>query len=277
MLRSTMMSTADRFGLLPLVLVGWLSCSVYAQPSSLYKETEVTHGGTIHGVVRLAVGRPDTDILEITKDVPQCGRSMPSPRLVIGKQHGVKNAVLRIEGIRQGKKFILPEKTRLVQEHCAYAPHVSILRLGSDLEICNGDPILHNVHGYGFERSPLSLFNIAQPIKGQRSFVKSKQLNEPGIIQMMCDAGHPWMSGYVVVTDNPYTAVTDDDGNFSISDIPPGRYVLKFWHEGVSVTHKEMENGKVKKYYWEDAYEESREVVISEDATIQENFTLSLR
>jgi len=39
------------------------------------------------------------------------------------------------------------------------------------------------------------------------------------------------MSAYLVVTETPYSAVTDAEGRFSIADVPPGKYVLRVWHE----------------------------------------------
>jgi hypothetical protein len=33
---------------------------------------------------------------------------------------------------------------------------------------------------------------------------------------------------------NPYFSITQEDGKFKISDIPPGDYVLAAWHPGVN-------------------------------------------
>ena len=37
-----------------------------------------------------------------------------------------------------------------------------------------------------------------------------------------------------MVVKNPYYAITQEDGNFKISDIPPGEYTLSAWHPGVN-------------------------------------------
>jgi plastocyanin len=39
------------------------------------------------------------------------------------------------------------------------------------------------------------------------------------------------MQGNVIVVDNPYYAVTDENGKFSITDLAPGNYRVKVWHE----------------------------------------------
>ena len=33
------------------------------------------------------------------------------------------------------------------------------------------------------------------------------------------------------VLDHPFFAVTDDDGTFTIPNLPPGKYTLEAWHE----------------------------------------------
>ena len=56
-------------------------------------------------------------------------------------------------------------------------------------------------------------------------------IKQPGVIKLRCDAGHTWMSAYVVATDQPYHAVTDANGNFTIEGVPTGNYELEVWHE----------------------------------------------
>ena len=43
---------------------------------------------------------------------------------------------------------------------------------------------------------------------------------------------HPWERAWIYVSPHPYIAITDANGAFKIDAIPPGRYVLRVWHEG---------------------------------------------
>ena len=43
------------------------------------------------------------------------------------------------------------------------------------------------------------------------------------------------MNAYVFVSENPYVAISKDDGSFVISNVPVGTYKIKMWHEGVAL------------------------------------------
>lgn len=242
-----------------------------AQP---YKAIVVKEGGTISGVVRL-LGKAPRLGFDITKDNDWCGTTKKSPRLVVGEENGVANTVISIEGIVEGKKHVSGGKYVLDQRKCEYVPHALLLPMGSPLEIVNSDAVLHNVHTY--EGNGRTVFNIAQPIKGVRFPVKASQFAVPGAYHATCDAGHPWMSAYVIAMEHPYYAITDANGKFELKDVPPGTYRLTMWHEGVNVARTEWDGKKAKAYYYEPPYEEIREVVVQPNGNILVDFMLELR
>jgi hypothetical protein len=48
------------------------------------------------------------------------------------------------------------------------------------------------------------------------------------------------MGAVVVVLENPYFAVTGDDGKFQIPNVPPGAYTLKTWSEKLPETTRQV-------------------------------------
>ncbi|HLF14588.1 MAG TPA: carboxypeptidase regulatory-like domain-containing protein [Bacteroidota bacterium] len=94
----------------------------------------------------------------------------------------------------------------------------------SVMKIRNDDGILHNIHTFSIRNKP---FNIAQP-KVLREIERAFAV--PERIPVRCDV-HGWMSSWVIVVDHPYNAVTDQEGRFEISGIPPGRYTGVCWQE----------------------------------------------
>jgi hypothetical protein len=49
-------------------------------------------------------------------------------------------------------------------------------------------------------------------------------------LTLRCDV-HPWMTAYLWVLENPFFAVTAEDGSFAINNLSAGDYTLEAWHE----------------------------------------------
>jgi hypothetical protein len=243
-----------------VVLFGFSISTSSAQTG--YKQIEVKHGGTIAGVVKFVGSLPDLVEFEVTKNPEQCGHKKRFDRLILGKNNGVKNAIIFLENITEGKRFPTNMRYTINQKNCEYIPHVQVVPVGAPLQIVNSDNILHNVHAYTYGKQARTVCNIAQPIKGQSTTLKQMQLGKRGVILTTCDAGHPWMTGNLILCEHPYYTVTDNDGKFTITDVPVGTYKIKMWHEGFKIIAVETENGKVKKYSFEDPYELVKEVTI---------------
>lgn len=193
-------------------------------PVRAYEVKEVSNGGTITGFVKLK-GEPESVAkLEITKDHSACGTSIEDESFLV-KDGRIKNVVVSIEAIAEGKEPT-GEQPVLNNVECRFVPHVLTMQVGTKLVIENGDPILHNTHGFYEDGS--TAFNIALPLQDQKI---RKRIKKAGTISMKCDAGHTWMSAYVAAFDHPYHAVTDEGGAFTLADVPPGTYTLVFWHE----------------------------------------------
>ncbi|HEX9007569.1 MAG TPA: carboxypeptidase regulatory-like domain-containing protein, partial [Bacteroidota bacterium] len=163
------------------------------------------------------------------------------------------------------------------QHACEFVPHVLILCAPDRLEVVNNDPVLHNVHAYDLHAENLGLFNLAQPIKGQKSTVAPSQFRNASLIMTGCDAGHPWMNGYIIRAEHPYYALTGADGSFRLDNVPPGSYRLVMWHEGVAVTRTDREKGVPTRYTYEAPYRETAQVTVSPKSRTQADFELKLR
>lgn len=230
--------------------------------------------GRIQGTVRLKGERPAPAFEFIDKDREVCGTEVAVTRLKAAANGGVGNTFVYLYDAPatgfQAQREVVPVE----QTNCAYAPHAVAVRTGTNLDISNGDPILHNVHAKRITSNGLqTVFNIAQPVRGQRTLVEPP-LTHPGIVTLTCEAGHPWMTAYILVADHPYTAVTAPDGTFTIPDVPAGTYQIRMWHEGVRLTRVLK---SVQQYEFEEPYEVTREVVVSPDAPAQVDFELALR
>jgi plastocyanin len=216
-----------------LVLAAGLGLTAVARPSAPYVEAPVPDGGVLIGRVRFAGEPPPGEPVVVRKNTDVCGEHKPSQALVVGPGNGVKGTVVALEGVERGKRA--PE-FELDNAKCLFVPHVSAVMAGAKVRIRNSDPILHNTHGF-LER--VTVFNIALPTKDQAIDV-TQRIKKPGVVEVVCDA-HTHMRAWILVRDNPYFAVSDDNGQFRIDEIPPGRYRVTAWHEGWLVTGKDKD------------------------------------
>jgi hypothetical protein len=116
------------------------------------------------------------------------------------------------------------EPIRFDQKGCMYVPHVLAMQAGQILQIYSDDPFSHNIH----PRPKLNPeWNRAQPAG---SLPINTSYSKPEFIEVKCDV-HPWMHGYFAVLNTSHYGVSDENGNFSIKGLLPGRYTLTAWHE----------------------------------------------
>lgn len=203
-------------------------------PAGAYVEGPVPDAGSLVGRVRLAGEPVAGEPLAVRKDREVCGSVKPFEALVVGPGKGVRNTVVYLEGVERGKRA--PD-VELDNSKCLFVPHVTaVMAGGGRTRIKNADPVLHNTHGL-LDR--LTVFNVALPNKDQTVDI-SQRIRKAGVIEVQCDA-HAHMRAWIVVRDNPYFAVTGDEGRFRIADIPPGRYKVVAWHEGWVATGKDKD------------------------------------
>ena len=132
----------------------------------------------------------------------------------------VADAVVMIEGPANGSGTT---RATMNQQHEAFAPHVLGVAVGTTVDFPNSDPVLHNV----FSTSPAKRFDLGMYGQGE---TRNVVLDSPGVVLVRCNV-HPRMTGYIVVHSNPYVAVTDAHGSYTITSVPPGTYTARIWHE----------------------------------------------
>lgn len=223
----------------------FLSAALVALPASgmaAYQGGDIKDGGSISGTVKFKGTASAPKKLDVGKDKEVCAKTPKMDQTLVVNGGNLANAVITITDIQKGKKIEV-KKVTLDQNGCEYHPHVLAFPAGSTIEILNPDGILHNIHSYSKVNSP---FNQAQPKFKKTLDVK---IEKPEAVEVKCDV-HGWMHGWLVATENPYFAVTDNSGNFKLTDVPAGSYTVEVWHEKLGkssqkVTVKAKEEAKV--------------------------------
>ncbi|MCA9071590.1 MAG: hypothetical protein KDA84_21840, partial [Planctomycetaceae bacterium] len=178
---------------------------------------------------------PRRELLELNKDIAYCGKfQLRDEELIVNrKTRGLKNVVLWLEPmsaddplpVHSSYNKSADAKIQFDNAECRFEPHICVLRTTQTLVIGNKDKINHNVAAFFFKNDP---FNENAPIGGtvEKQLPKSERLPA----KVTCPI-HAWMQGYIILKDHPYVAVTDDNGEFELKNLPVGEWTLRVWHE----------------------------------------------
>lgn len=230
-----------------------------ASPVLAYEAMTVSDGGAITGTVKLdgTVPKPKGYNLTTLPDPFYCGRISDGQgwRILqpfnVGPAGEFRDVVVYVEGIDRGKPFDGGGAPQIEAKDCLFLPFTTVVRDDQSVTVVNMDPVMHDIQAY--ETSHLGarvLFNVPLPMNPQhpRNF---KDRSEVGLyhkhmagppmkqlvnlskgrrIFMMQCGFHVYMESWGLAVTNPYFAKTDEQGRFTITDVPPGTYKLAVWH-----------------------------------------------
>jgi len=216
-----------------------LAClSIGFASAQAYQEDPTFRGATVSGRVIYSGVVPKPDRFAVHRDSKFCGETIAIERLQVDRaSRGIEAVVVSLDGIERGKPAV-PDKTVITFENrtCQFVPRTDVAVVNSVLEIRNLDPILHNTHIRVEDRSGPTVINVVQPAG---SGVIRRPLRAAGLLDVRCDA-HTFMHAAIHVFDHPYFAITDTAGRFEFTQVPPGTYTLRLWHEALGTRTKTL-------------------------------------
>ncbi|MBI2192785.1 MAG: carboxypeptidase regulatory-like domain-containing protein [Planctomycetes bacterium] len=209
-------------------LVSWSSWAWLALlASSLLRPLQAEEGGEVTGQVLFEGEIPRPKRIRMNAD-KECDKMHGETKvyfdnLVVSEGRGIRWVFVYLHGVK-GEYPTPADPVQMLQKGCGFSPHVSGVRVGQKLEILNEDPVPHNINCTAKFNKP---FNETQSSGNRKEQVFT---NAEVMVGFRCDL-HPWMGAYCGVTKHPFFAVTDEKGQFTIRNVPPGSYTLKAWHE----------------------------------------------
>ena len=243
----------------PVITAAMIAAIGFGGPAWAYEEIAVTDGGSFSGTLSLEgqVPRPKGYNLITLPDQVYCGRISDGQgwRLLqpfnVGQAGQFRDVVVYLENIEKGKSFSPVHAPRIEAKDCQFVPFTTVVREKQDVVVVNMDPVMHDIQAYETSQlGPRVLFNLPLPMNPQHprdlkdrsdAALYHKHLaGEPmkqlvgmtkgrRVFVMQCGF-HAYMESWGLAMENPYYALTDQDGRFEIGDIPPGTYKLVIWH-----------------------------------------------
>ena len=185
--------------------------------------------GSVTGKVAFTGQAPANPVIRMDA-TPACAEANSGPvhadETLVNGNGTLRNVFVYVKDGLGGRTFPVPaEEVEIVQRGCVYRPHVLGVMVGQKIRIKNADPINHNVHPMPTNNRE---WNISQPPGGEdliRDFPRAEVA-----VPVKCNV-HPWMKTYVGVADNPFFAVSGEDGSFELKGLPAGEYTIGIWHE----------------------------------------------
>ena len=176
---------------------------------------------------------PNPKAINPDKDKEVCGKhKLVDEQVIVDKtSKGIAGIAVYLFTTPATKVKIHPDLAKPPSEgvlvdnkNCRFEPHVTAVRTGQKFIVGNGDPVGHNTKAEFFNNPS---FNDLIPAGGKVE--KTFTAAESTPVKLECSI-HTWMSAYLLVRDNPYFAVTDKDGKFSIKNLPVGEHTFVVWH-----------------------------------------------
>ncbi|HEX6963495.1 MAG TPA: methylamine utilization protein [Lacipirellula sp.] len=179
-------------------------------------------------------GEPKVEPIQPTKDTEYCGQhELKTETVKVSPKGELQNVFVYLYTPRGKKIEVNPEikpaaePKVLDNKGCRFEPHAMTLWTEEKLEIRNSDEgIGHNTNAQKLVANPK--FN--EQVTNGNPIVKEFSKSEPIPTEVACNV-HPWMSAVVLIRDNPYMAVSGEDGSFTIEGVPAGKHAFVFWHE----------------------------------------------
>ena len=202
--------------------------------------------GSLKAKFKLTGMAPTPARLKIDKDVDFCGPKMlVDESIKVGASGELQNIVMWMY-LAPGKKApesaaataALAKEVKVDNLGCRYEPRITLLHTSQTLIIGNPDPIGHNSKGDTFANPA---FNELIPAGGATKKTFNKTETRP--MPLACNI-HPWMSGWILIRDNPYFGSSDAKGELSIKNIPEGKHTFVIWQEKAGFITKGKLKGK---------------------------------
>jgi Polysaccharide lyase family 4, domain II len=165
----------------------------------------------------------------------------------VGKDGGLKNAVVAVTGINDEKFQAEFKGEDITAKLCEFLPYTGVVvPVQSSFRVMNTDSdpddpksvkgVLHNPHSFEVKGpSSTTIFNIGLPEKdkGLDKPIRLRKAADGSVFKLICDQ-HEFMQFWALPVTSPYYAVVGEDGKFTIKDVPPGKYKVVAWHPALN-------------------------------------------
>ena len=184
--------------------------------------------GAISGTVSYAGKLPAPRVIDMSTDhFCESFNAGTTTQDVVVSGLKLANAFAYVNGPALEGRTFEPPSSAAVLEHkrCQLVPRVLGIQTGQILSVNNADATTHDTNVWAFENEKWAASQRPGSSPVEKRFLK------PEFPIWVEDHQHPWERAYLFVLPHPFFSVSDLDGSYRITGLPPGQYTVAVWHE----------------------------------------------
>jgi hypothetical protein len=218
---------------------------------------EPTGWATLSGTFKLVGAPPAPEQLDVKGgDLAVCapgGKAVTVEHVQAGPGGGLKNVLVFLttfeannpawehESYAAQKSAVLTERP-FDQKACLFMDRIYALRATQTVPLLNSDPVGHNANIQPTRGAKQA--NVSIPANQSVNYSPGGESPEP--FPVTCSI-HPWMKSWMISRNNPYFAVTGEDGSFKLENLPAAaglKLEFRVWHESSGFIETVSLNGQ---------------------------------
>ena len=207
-----------------------MAIALLVSVSAVFDSAAAAEWGTLTGRFVFEGKAPTPATLDTSKD-PLCKVKLTDEDLLVDGKGGLANAVIMLKTknapVNPAYESSAKESVEIDNKNCHFEPHVLVVRTSQTLLLKNSDPTGHNTNVQSISNDGINPILAAGSDPLKHKFVKA----EVRPVKVGCNI-HTWMGAWLIVRTDPYAAVSDNTGTFTIKDLPAGKELeFGLWHE----------------------------------------------
>ena len=171
-------------------------------------------------------------------------RPLVSRDFLVGTNRGLADVFVYIKSGLEKWTFEAPtERVRFEHRGCQLYPRVVGAQTNQPLTIYNSDPIPHRLRSQSKNALNLPVAKTSPPRDLENYFTT---VRHPEVFYRIQCETHSWENAYVAVVPHPFFAVSDANGSFAITNLPPGQYLVAAVHPqaGEVLSYVDLKGGQ---------------------------------
>ncbi|MDR5885374.1 MULTISPECIES: Cupredoxin [Halomonadaceae] len=126
---------------------------------------------------------------------------------------------------------------QIYQRGAAFHPEVLTIPVNSQVTFPNEDTTRHHVFSFSDAKTfDLNLYLNETP--------PPVHFDTPGVVVLGCNI-HDHMQAFIVVSDAPFYAMTDNNGQVILPSMPPGQHRVRVWHQRLHDSQQRWWEGEI--------------------------------